>query len=125
MTDADYAKGSRYRSRIPQTNPKYRFTAKNRITVYPTPDKTITNGLKLVYNTTPPAITSATNDESVGIPSVLLNCIDEYLLMKIHKIENLQQYQIAYNERREDTNNAIFFMCNMDRSSGEENFKTP
>jgi hypothetical protein len=125
MTDPELRKGSRARSKITQTNPKYRFTSKNRITIYPTPDQTVSNGLKLVYNTTPPAITKDTNDETIGLPTALLHCIDEYLLMKIHKIENVSQFQISHNDRREKTNNAIYFMCNMDRSSGEENFKTP
>ena len=125
MTDPEYRKGSRARGRISKRNPKYRFTSKNRITIYPTPDKTITNGLKLVYNTTPPAITSSTNDETIGLPTALLHCIDEYLLMKIHKIENVSQFQLSLADWREKTNNAIYFMCNMDRSSGEENFKLP
>jgi len=51
------------------------------------------------------------------MPEVMLCHVDEYMMMKTFRIENVAQYGEAYRERKEDLNNAIQFMCNMDRSS--------
>ena len=74
--------------RISKLKPRYYFTGKNKIKIFPKPKEDVEDGLNMTFNYIRRDIVASTDIDSLGIPRYFWDALDEYLQYKLIQKEN-------------------------------------
>ena len=107
--------------RISKLKPRYMFTSKNEIRIFPKPDKAITAGLNLTFNYITKDVTASTNEDNLGLPTYFLDAVEDYLTYRLISAEN-PELAMTYYQRFIDTIHDNIYGLNRDQRPVEENF---
>ena len=107
--------------RISKLRPRYMFTSKSQIRIFPTPDKSITGGLSLTFNYITKDVSASTNEESLGLPNYFLDAVEDYLSYRLIQAEN-PELAMTYYQRFIDTLHDNIYGLNRDQRPVEEKF---
>lgn len=107
--------------RISKRNPRYTFTSKNQIRIFPTPTENITAGINLTFNYMTRDVSLSTNEDSLGLPTYFLDAIEDYLSYRLIQAEN-PELAMTYLQRFNDTLHDNIYGLNRDQRPVEEEF---
>ena len=108
-------------SRISKFHPRYMFTGKNEIRIFPTPTENVTAGINLTFNYMTRDITLTTDETNLGVPNYFLDAIEDYLSYRLIQAENpelAQMYLQNFNQTLHDN----IYGLNRDQRPVEEDF---
>lgn len=108
-------------SRISKHHPRYMFTGKNTIRIFPTPTEGITAWLNLTFNYITKDVTLNTNEDSLGVPTYFLDAVEDYLSYRLINAEN-PELAMTYLQRFNETLHDNIYGLNRDQRPVEEEF---
>lgn len=108
-------------SRISKFHPRYMFTGKNEIRIFPKPDQNVTAWLNLTFNYISKDVSLNTNEESLGLPTYFLDAVEDYLSYRLIQAEN-PELAMTYYQRFIDTLHDNIYGLNRDQRPVEEEF---
>lgn len=122
ITPNGIQKGKPYITRrISFMNPRFSFFGYNKIKIFPTPKKDVTNGISLTFNYFLKDVSLNTNEEQLNLPRYFLDVINKYLSYKFIKAENIELANSYYQEFQTTLHDNIYWF-NRDQSPVEEEF---
>lgn len=107
--------------RVSEINPRYVFTSKNTIKIYPTPTEDIENWISLNYNYIEQPVTAGTNESSLNLPRYFFDAIEDYMTFRLYQAENPEMAQWYYQQFQQTLNDNIYGL-NKDKRPVEEWF---
>jgi hypothetical protein len=86
--------------RVSKRFPRYVFTNKDTIKIFPTPTEDVENGLTLTYNfiENTDSITLSTNVDNLNLPRYFFDAIEDYITFRLYQAENPEQAQWYYQQ---------------------------
>ena len=85
--------------------PRYVFTNKNHIKIFPTPTEDVDNGIMLNYNYIEQPLTlsqafssNAIDLETLNLPRYFYDAIEDYITFRLYQAENPEQAQWYYSQ---------------------------
>lgn len=106
---------------ISQLNPRYVFTAKNKIKIFPTPTEWIENGISLNYNFIEQPVSLTTDESTLNLPRYFFDAIEDYITFRLYQAENPEMAQRYYQQFQQTLNDNIYGL-NKDKRPVEEGF---
>lgn len=117
-----HQKGSPYVwGRISELRPRYVFTSKNTIKIFPTPVEWIENWISLNYNYIDQPVTATTNESTLNLPRYFFDAIEDYMTFRLYQAENPEMAQWYYQQFQNTLNDNIYGL-NKDKRPVEEWF---
>lgn len=107
--------------RISMLSPRYMFTGKNSIKIYPTPIEDIENWLSLTYNYIPQPVALNTDENTLNLPRYFFDAIEDYMTFRLYQAENPEMAQ-RYYQQFENTLHDNIYGLNKDKRPIEESF---
>lgn len=114
--------GSPYiRWRVSELNPRYVFTSKDTIKIFPTPTESIDNWISLNYNYIEQPVTADTKESDLNLPRYFFDAIEDYMTFRLYQAENPEMAQWYYQQFQQTVNDNIYGL-NKDKRPVEEWF---
>ena len=114
--------------RISMLRPRYVFTDKNHIKIFPTPTEDVDNGIMLNYNYIEQPLTlsqafgsHAIDLETLNLPWYFYDAIEDYITFRLYQAENPEQAQWYYSQFDNTLHDNIYWL-NKDKRPVEEWF---
>lgn len=114
--------------RISMLRPRYVFTDKNHIKIFPTPTEDVDNGIMLNYNYIEQPLTleqafgdDAIDLETLNLPWYFYDAIEDYITFRLYQAENPEQAQWYYSQFDNTLHDNIYWL-NKDKRPVEEWF---
>lgn len=107
--------------KISEYRPRYMFTGKNSIKIFPTPTEDITNWLSLNYNFIEQPVSLSTNESTLNLPRYFFDAIEDYMTFRLYQAENPEMAQWYYQQFEQTLNDNIYGL-NKDKRPIEEGF---
>jgi len=114
--------------RISMLRPRYVFTDKNHIKIFPTPTEDVDNGIMLNYNYIEQPLTlsqafgsNAIDLETLNLPWYFYDAIEDYITFRLYQAENPEQAQWYYSQFDNTLHDNIYWL-NKDKRPVEEWF---
>ena len=114
--------------RISMLRPRYVFTDKNHIKIFPTPTEDVDNGIMLNYNYIEQPLTlsqafgsHAIDLETLNLPWYFYDAIEDYITFRLYQAENPEQAQWYYQQFDNTLHDNIYWL-NKDKRPVEEWF---
>lgn len=107
--------------KISELEPRYMFTGKNSIKIFPTPTEDITNWLSLNYNFIEQPVGLNTDESSLNLPRYFFDAIEDYMTFRLYQAENPEMAQWYYQQFQQTLNDNIYGL-NKDKRPVEEGF---
>lgn len=107
--------------KISEYKPRYMFTGKNSIKIFPTPTEDIENWLSLNYNFIEQPVSLNTNESTLNLPRYFFDAIEDYLTFRLYQAENPEMAQWYY-QQFENTLHDNIYGLNKDKRPIEESF---
>lgn len=105
--------------RISKYHPRYTFTSKNKIRIFPKPDANVTAGLNLTFNYITKSVGLITDEDNLGLPTYFLDAVEDYLTYRLINAENPDLAMVHY-QRFIDTIHDNIYGLNRDQRPVEE-----
>ena len=107
--------------RITKRTPRYEFISKNKIKIYPTPDKNVENWFNMTFNYMNVDVALNTDEGNLNVPRYFLDVIDDYLSYRLFLAENPELAEIYYKNFMDALHDNIYWL-NRDQRPVEEWF---
>lgn len=107
--------------RITKRTPRYEFISKNKVKIYPTPDKDIENWFNLRFNFFDKEVSLNTDESSLNVPRYFLDVIEDYLSYRLFLAENPELAPVYYENFMNALHDNIYWL-NRDQRPVEEWF---
>lgn len=107
--------------KISELHPRYMFTSKNTIKIYPTPTEDVENWLSLNYNFIEQPVALNTDESLLNLPRYFFDAIEDYLTFRLYQAENPEMAQRYYQQFEQTLNDNIYGL-NKDKRPIEEGF---
>ena len=103
--------------RISMLRPRYVFTDKNHIKIFPTPTEDVDNGIMLNYNYIEQPLTlsqafgsNAIDLETLNLPWYFYDAIEDYITFRLYQAENPEQAQWYYSQFDNTLHDNIYWL---------------
>ena len=107
--------------KISEYRPRYMFTGKNSIKIFPTPTEDVENWLSLNYNFIEQPVSLSTDESTLNLPRYFFDAIEDYLTFRLYQAENPEMAQRYYQQFEQTLNDNIYGL-NKDKRPIEEGF---
>lgn len=107
--------------KISEYRPRYMFTGKNSIKIFPTPTEDVENWLSLNYNFIEQPVALNTDESTLNLPRYFFDAIEDYMTFRLYQAENPEMSQ-RYYQQFENTLHDNIYGLNKDKRPIEEGF---